>query len=238
MKFTALASSSRGNAYLLESDGAGPLLLEAGIPIKKLREGLYAHGISISDLSGCLVSHEHLDHSKAVKDLLKAGVDVYTSVNTAIALNVEEHHRMNFMNDGISQPIGAWRVMPFDLKHDAAEPFGYLVAYDTEALMFIADTAYIKNRFEAVTIIAVECNHVGDILAGNIARKDAVVSLGRRVRRNHMSLETLIKMLKANDLSQCREIHLLHLSDSNSDEKRMILEVQEATGIPTYACDG
>jgi len=41
-------------------------------------------------------------------------------------------------------------------------------------------------------------------------------------------------MLKANDLSQCREIWLLHLSDGNSDENEMRRRVQEATGIATY----
>ena len=60
ISFHPMASSSRGNAYLLTAPGAMPLLLEAGIPISKLREGLYAHGIDLSQLAGCLISHEHL----------------------------------------------------------------------------------------------------------------------------------------------------------------------------------
>lgn len=235
MKFTPLASSSKGNAYLVESDGVKPLLLEAGIPIRQLREKL---SFGLSGLAGCLVSHEHMDHAKAVKDLLKAGIDCFMSEGTAAALRISKHHRAEFLTADVSQSIYGWRIMPFNLKHDAAEPFGYLIRHDTEALLFVADTAYMKPRFASVTIIAVECNHVSDILAENITGAKAVPSVGRRIRRNHMSLETLIKMLKANDLSQCREIHLLHLSDSNSDEPRMIREVQEATGIPTYACDG
>ena len=55
-----------------------------------------------------------------------------------------------------------------------------------------------------------------------------------RTIRNHMSLERLIEMLKANNLSQVREIHLLHLSDANSDESEFKLKVQEATGVPVY----
>ncbi len=60
MRFVTLASSSRGNCYILIADTGQALLLEAGIPIKKIREGLFAHGISLSDLAGCLISHEHL----------------------------------------------------------------------------------------------------------------------------------------------------------------------------------
>ena len=50
-----------------------------------------------------------------------------------------------------------------------------------------------------------------------------------------MSLQTVKEMIMANDLSQCREIWLLHLSDGNSSETQMIREVQEATGIATRA---
>jgi len=60
MEFKSIVSSSRGNCYVLTSKGAVPLLLEAGIPIKKIREALRNFGISLSDLGGALISHEHL----------------------------------------------------------------------------------------------------------------------------------------------------------------------------------
>jgi len=60
MEFKPIASSSKGNCYLLTSNGAPPLLLEAGIPIKKIRDALRSFQISLSDLSGALISHEHL----------------------------------------------------------------------------------------------------------------------------------------------------------------------------------
>jgi hypothetical protein len=44
----------------------------------------------------------------------------------------------------------------------------------------------------------------------------------------------VIGMLRANNLSRCREIWLLHLSDANSDEREMQRRVQEETGIATY----
>jgi len=232
MKFTSISSSSKGNAYLLESDGIPPLLIEAGIPIRKLREAL---SFGLSGLAGCLVSHSHGDHVKAVPDLLKAGVDCFMSTGTAEEMNIQDHYRVVKMATTHMLEVAGWNIACFDLKHDTAEPFGFLIGHKGESLLFVPDTAFIKNKFSGVTIAAVECNHVGDILAGRNERAGSCSKRGRRVRRNHMSLETLIKMLKANDLNKCREIHLLHLSDANSDEARMIREVQEATGIPTYA---
>lgn len=242
MKFTPLASSSRGNAYLVEAEGVSPLLLEAGIPIRQLREKL---GFNLSGLAGCLVSHEHGDHAKAVKDLLKAGVDCWMSKGTATALGVVDHHRClsNFgtwgtweLFDNAINEKDHWRVKPFALEHDAAEPLGFLIANGDERLLFIPDTAYVENRFDGVTIAAIECNHISDILSNNIIKGSIPAVVGKRVRRNHMSLSTVLAMLKANDLSKCRAIYLLHLSDGNSDEQRMKREVQEATGIPVKIC--
>jgi hypothetical protein len=44
-------------------------------------------------------------------------------------------------------------------------------------------------------------------------------------------------MLMANDLTQCKKIVLLHLSDGNSDALRMKNEVEDLTGIETIVAD-
>jgi phosphoribosyl 1,2-cyclic phosphodiesterase len=84
-------------------------------------------------------------------------------------------------------------------------------------------------------MIAVECNNIAELVSKNVIAGHIPAIVGRRIRRNHMNLENLIQMLKANDLSRCREIYLMHLSDGNSDERRMKEEIQAATGVPTYA---
>jgi phosphoribosyl 1,2-cyclic phosphodiesterase len=238
VNFIPLASSSRGNAYLLQSEGAAPLLLEAGLPINRLREKLREHRVSLSDLAGCLVSHEHQDHAKAVKDLLKVGVDVWMSYGTAKALDVVRHHRSHMWENYLDPlPIPGGFVNAFPLEHDALDPIGFYMAYKNERFLFIPDTAYVTNRFQGITMIAVECNNISEIVSKNIMEGHIPAVVGKRVRRNHMSLENLILMLKANDLSQCRAIYLMHLSDGNSDERRMKEEVQAATGIPTYTLE-
>ena len=40
--------------------------------------------------------------------------------------------------------------------------------------------------------------------------------------------------LRANDLSRVKEIHLLHLSDENSNAERFKREIQEISGKPVY----
>lgn len=238
MNFIPLGSSSRGNAYLLTSEGCAPLLLEAGIPIKELRKKLWTHGVNLSDLAGCLVSHEHQDHAKAVDDLLRAGVDCYMSKGTAEIMGWDGHHRTNIIENEKSFRPGSWRVVHFPLEHDAEDPKGFFIEDSLyQTCLFIPDTAFVRNRFLGVNILAIEANNIEELLSRNIVSGALNEHAGRRIRRSHMSLERVIAMLKANDLSRCREIWLLHLSDGNSDELRMIKTVERETGIPTFAAN-
>ena len=75
MTFTALASSSTGNAYIV-SDSKTRLLIEAGLAHKTLQTLL---GFRIAELDGCLISHEHKDHAKAALEVIKDGIPVYMS---------------------------------------------------------------------------------------------------------------------------------------------------------------
>jgi phosphoribosyl 1,2-cyclic phosphodiesterase len=159
------------------------------------------------------------------------------SYGTSVRLGIEDSHRVHLLESNLLKDIEGtdWRVLPFNLEHDAIEPLGFYISHGFERFLFIPDTAYVANTFAGITMIAMECNYITEILSKNILSGSLPTVVGHRIRRNHMSLETLIEMLKANDLSGCRAIHLIHLSDSNSDEAAMVKKVQEATGVPCYA---
>jgi phosphoribosyl 1,2-cyclic phosphodiesterase len=233
MEMHTLASGSSGNAYLV-TDGTTELLIEAGLPFRQIREGL---DFGLSRIAGCLVSHEHGDHAKAVKDLLKAGVDCHMSFGTARALGVLDSHRFQPINYRDSFRIGSWTVLPFDTVHDAAEPMGFLLASQGLKLLFATDTAYIRYRFAGLTHLMVECNYDLDVLKTNVIAGVVDHELKRRTLRSHMSLETLKGFLKANDLRAVRQIWLLHLSGDNSDAERFKTEVQRLTGKPVTCCE-
>lgn len=224
IEFTAYASSSSGNLYRI-TDWVSSLLLECGLPIKKLRRAI---GHNLHAMDGVLVSHEHMDHAKAAQDVIKAGVDVFCSRGTAGALGLAGH-RVKIIEALKQFKVGPWTVLPFDTKHDAAEPLGFLIQNGMDKLLFCTDSFYVRYRFQGLTILAVECNYSKRTL-----QEDIPPAQKKRLLRSHMSLETLLDFLSANDLSTVREIHLLHLSDDNSDEALFKEMVQGNTGIPVY----
>ena len=226
-----MASGSAGNCYCV-SDGSTSLLLECGISVKQIRRGL---GFGLTNVAACLVSHEHQDHAKAVADVLRAGVEVYTSPGTIKALGLE-HHRLRPVRAKETFKVGTWTVRAFETQHDAQEPLGFLLhsRASNERLLYATDTYYIRYKFPGLTHIMVECNYAADILEANVKRGSVPEVLKKRLLTSHFSLDNVKEFLKANDLSQVREIWLLHLSDGNSDAERFKREVQALTGRPVY----
>lgn len=225
IEITTFGSSSAGNAYRI-TDGNTPLLLEAGIKFPDLRRAL---DFRVSELAGCLITHEHGDHIKAAADLARAGVDIYASQGTLEAAGLTGHraHPIQAMQQFT---LGTWTILPFDVRHDVAEPLGFLLASPAGKLLFATDTYYIPYRFKGLTHIMVECNYSEQILNDNIAAGLITVGMKRRLIRSHFSLENVKSFFGANDLSAVEEIWLLHLSDNNSDAAAFKREIQEITG--------
>ena len=170
------------------------------------------------------------DHSKAVKDIMRAGIDCYISAGTVEALGLFGH-RINIIKAKQQFRIGTWTILPFETQHDAVEPLGFLLANQAgDKLLYATDTYYIRYKFHGLTHIMVECNYAADILKTNVKAGLVEPVLKSRILKSHFSLENVKEFLKANDLSKVQEIWLLHLSDGNSDSERFKREIQELTG--------
>jgi len=183
MDIKIIASGSSGNAYLI-GDGKTRLLLDAGIPFKRIQVGC---GFQTSSIDGCLVTHRHGDHAMAIPKLLQRGITVYSNADVAgLYPGVEQLDALK------EHKIGTFRILPFEAEHDVP-CYGYqATSVETgEKLVYITDSAYV-------------------------------------------SIETLLDLLQANDMSKVRQIYLLHLSDGNSDAEAFKRQVQQETGAEVY----
>lgn len=173
------------------------------------------------------------DHSKAVKNIMAAGINCFVSYGTGKALSLSGH-RMKIVKAKTPFRIGTFQVMAFDVNHDAKEPTGFLIQSGKEKLLFATDTFYLKYKFLNLTHIMLECNYSATILEQNIKSGAVHESLRKRIEMSHFSLENVIEFFKANDLSELKEIHLIHLSDTNSNSEIFKTEIQKLTGVPTF----
>lgn len=233
MRLNVLESGSRANGYLL-CGGDEALAIECGVPYSDFKT---ATGFKKRYINGALLSHEHGDHSKYVHQLLDAGINVFMSRGTFDGLGLEQR----FVGFGVTivKPlsnfnVGGFECIPFDTQHDCNEPLGFLIRHkEMGTCLFATDTYYLRYKFSGLNHIMIECNYDNDRLNDNVSTGEVPLFVARRVCRSHMSLETLISTLRANDLSCVKDIVLLHLSSTNSDSDYYIRKIEEVTGIPT-----
>lgn len=226
IEIQTLATGSTGNCYYV-TDGVTPILIECGISFKQIQRKL---NFQTTDIVACLVTHEHMDHCKGIDGVLKAGIRCYMSHGTKKAIN-RDHHRIKTIENKNQFVIGTWTILPFDVQHDVAEPFGFLLVNDAgDKLLFATDTYYIKYKFQGLTHLMIECNYCQSVLDVNEQTGRIHPSMRKRMMKSHFSLENVLEFMKANDLSKLQEIWLLHLSDTNSNEELIRNEVAKVTG--------
>jgi phosphoribosyl 1,2-cyclic phosphodiesterase len=199
MQFKAHYSGRDGNLYSVSSIDGKILLIDPGVSYRKILKA-----VDMQKVCGALVSHSHLDHCRAVNDLLRRGIKCYASPATINA--VGQHHLFNPVYSYERFKIDdAFKICPFGVRHDAQDSLGFCVHVKTGKLLYIPDTPYVVGPFTNLTIIAIECNY---------------------------NLEQTVNILKANDLSKVREIWLLHLRNSVAASFKE--RVQKETGKTVY----
>lgn len=243
MKMVCFGSSSSGNCYYAElnrKDGQPPvkLLLEAGIPYKEIVRKATNEGIDLTQIDAVLVTHSHMDHCRAVIDLQSRGAVVFA--NKAITGGTYK----TTLEDGVLKVIAPnTTVLPFLVEHDAPDPFGFFISTGVERILFVNDCKYFKADLSKIQFdyIMIESNYDGQTIhfayqnakeehdAQNIKRYERLIN-------SHMSISHCIDQLNKLDLSHCKAIFLMHLSDRHANENVFKMRVNQATKIPTFVC--
>lgn len=233
MNIQVIASSSSGNAVLVD-DGHFQILLDAGIPYQDI-----FLKVRPSNLSGIFVTHEHMDHCMAVPELIRRGSSVFMSYGTRKAI-INKYPTKN-IDRAISirpyktEKVGSFEFMGFPIKHDSEEPFGFLIhsMSTREKLLYITDAGDFPGRFKDINYLLIEANYSEEYLEQS-PLEDFVKN---RIRRSHLSIEQVegfLKQMTHQQLYNLDEIHLLHLSEKNSNLDEFKKRVQRLTGIPVY----
>jgi phosphoribosyl 1,2-cyclic phosphodiesterase len=234
MKLKVLGSSSKGNCYILENDSEA-LIIECGVKFDKVKQAL---NYNLRKVVGCLLTHEHGDHSDYTIDFMKAGINVWSSQKTHTAIECINHHRASILEAGHCRLMGGFSVKAFDVQHDAASPLGFLINHnDTGNVLFLTDSFYCKYTFRHLNNIIVETNYSKEIIEKKRSQGYLPQFLNDRIIKSHMSLETCKELLEANDLSQVNNIVLIHLSDGNSDAAHFQEEIKNLTGKTVHVAD-
>lgn len=219
MRLTVLASGSSGNGYLFEGRRSA-LLVECGVKPEQL---MLTAAVPLSRIEGALVSHEHGDHAGYVARYASLGIPVYASRGTLKAAGpfgagarIKEVKAMQVFW------AGEFKVMPFDVRHDAEEPLGFVIEHpEAGRVLFLTDTTVCPYDFRELGLdhILVEANYDDAIMDGNVANGIVEVSRAQRTRGTHMSLRQACELVKADQTAELKNVVLIHLSEQNADAR-------------------
>lgn len=228
MKLKVVGSSSAGNGYVLDAGGEA-LLLEAGVPFIETKKAL---GFQIAKIKACLITHEHKDHAGRIEEVMASAVPCYCSEGTARAIQYRSRRRPGTLAAGKIYQFGSFQVMPFDVVHDAAQPFGYFITHpdlgqDHESILFATDTAYLRHTFTGLHTVLIEANYSLPLLAEGTRNGRIPAAVRDRIIKSHMSLEHAVATLQQNDLSRLHNVVLIHLSSDNSNAAEFKLYAEQ-----------
>jgi phosphoribosyl 1,2-cyclic phosphodiesterase len=214
------------------------LMIECGVAWKKIQKAL---NYDLGGIEACLLSHEHKDHSKAVIDVMSAGVDVYTSAGTLTSLGITEdcpqYRRAKIIANKTLIKLPSFQVFVFDVHHDAEEPLGFIIREIAinEFMLFATDTSHIEQRFAyPFSIIAIECSYDVEILNHGVETGDINETLAKRLLTSHLEKSQAMRYIgEFCNLTKCQEIHLLHLGKDNIDKEQTRIDFEKKFFIKT-----
>lgn len=230
MVLKVLGSSSSGNCYILENKQEA-LIIEAGVKFIEVKKAL---DFDIRKVVGCLITHQHNDHAKYIKNMVDSGFPTLALPEVWTAKGVSDSRAL-CIEGGKGYRFGGFKVLPFTACHDVP-CVGYLIEHkETGRIMFLTDSCMCEYVFPGLNHVMIECNYSDEKLVEAINAGRTLPSQRERLMTSHMELETCKEFLRANDLSKVTNVILLHLSDNNSDEAHFVQEIERVSGKVVYA---
>lgn len=222
-----LASGSKGNA-LYVSDGNTAILIDAGLSGKEIEKRLALRGLSMESVCAIVISHEHSDH------ILGAGVlsrryklPVYINEKTFLAGEkiLGKLHAMETIECGRDFFIGAMKIHPFSISHDAADPSGFSIECLGVKIGVATDLGManlvVREHLKNANLLVIESNHDPVMLIEN---DNYPWQLKQRVkgRKGHLANHDTLDLLNELVHDRLRHVVLAHVSEENNSHDKIM----------------
>ena len=234
MRFISFASSSKGNCALISYKNTN-VLVDCGIPKKKIVECLNQYNLTLNDIDCIFITHQHTDHISGLQSILKDNdIKIVSQRDTlkfianfldekGVKVNLDNFKivsPINILNDNSCMSVGDIKFYPLKGCHDVPSLYYKFVLGDTVVAILTDMGKYNEYNLRTladVEYLMLECNYDNDMLMDNSYPsflKHRILGAGGHLSNINCSE---IIMSIAND--KLKEVYLSHISeDSNSEE--------------------
>lgn len=217
MKLKCIATGSTGNCYTLTSNSGETIILDCGIPIKEIKKGL---NWNIKDVVGVLCTHQHLDHSKSVKEFRNMGIPVCKPYEALLTNQFLANSYFTVRIFDLTTVDGRWTHTNADGSECPC--YGFLITHpEMGRMLYITDTELIKWRFKDINHILLGVNYDKDLIDRDNTGK------ANHVFRGHLSIDTACDFVRANYSDSLQNAIMCHLSSKNANSDSFIEKMEK-----------
>lgn len=226
MRFSVLASGSKGNACYIETDHSR-VLVDAGLSCREIIRRLEILGVGPIHLDALIITHEHQDHIRSAGPISRRfNIPVYINESTMQKVEKNLGRITGHMPFDTGHPIkiNDITIGTFTKCHDAADPVGLVVSSNGSSLGIITDagrsTRLLEDRLRGCSALVIEFNHDEVMLE----QGPYPLFLKRRIRgpEGHLSNREAGELLKALIHRDLRHVVLAHLSEKNNHPEKAL----------------
>lgn len=210
MTLKCIATGSNGNCYILTSDSGKHLILDAGVPISEIKQGI---DFDVANVEACLVTHRHKDHILSANKVAK-----FTTIWHPYS--APEFKRLH-------AKFGNFDIQSFDVPHNGIDNRAFIITVDNTKILYATDYEYIPYDLsnQGINIALVEMNYQSDrIIDIDEHRRHTVLG--------HAEEKTVVEFL-GTIKKNLRRIFLCHMSKSEALDRDLAMKhIREV--IPDY----
>ena len=220
VEFCAIASGSNGNCYYVGNE-MDAVLIDAGINCRMFLKRMAIRGLSAEKIRAVFVSHEHADHCRGLSVFSKRlNIPVYITEKTRkrIRTYLRISKNLHLFVPGDSITIGSLTVHSFLKKHDAIEPCGFRIEYDSLNVGVFTDLGSICDQViyhaSQCQALFLETNYDETLLwEGSYSQ-----ILKKRISSDngHLSNSQALELVRKHCHSNLQMVLLSHLSSENN----------------------
>jgi len=214
--FCPLASGSKGNCTFLGTPHT-KILIDAGISGKGIAARLQEIDVTLEELDAIMITHEHHDHIVGLRTLaFKFGIPIIANSLTAKAI-IDAFHdcpKFKLFTTNEAFEFQDLEIMPFSIKHDAADPVGYTIKTMRRKIGMATDlgvvTPSVRHHLMDCHILHVEANHEPDLVHG--CSRPPIYKERVLGPTGHLSNQACAELLDHCYNDNLAQVYLAHLS--------------------------
>lgn len=247
IKFISLGSGSSGNCSYIGTQRGG-ILIDAGVKTDVAIPALEANGISMTDIKGILLTHDHHDHVSHVYKFLRTYRHLHLFCTNRVIKGIMQRHSISkrimdyhvAIYKEIPFQILDFTITAFDVPHDGSDNMGFHISTGERSICVATDLGYVNERaahyMEISDYLVIEANYDATMLRNG--RYPEFLKARIRAENGHLDNADTASFLSRIMGRRLKHIFLCHLSKDNNTPQIALRTVTEALQGRGYSVGG